>query len=108
MATNQTANKASKTVKTPAHVNSVTLTGYVVDSKFVEFDGGTVVRTRLLTVEKYDGGESKTYHTVVRWNAESADKVGDTVSVNGKLKSRSYEKNGVRVWVTEIVANETE
>jgi single-strand DNA-binding protein len=33
---------------------------------------------------------------------------GSKVGVVGKVKKRSYDKNGTKVWVTEIVASEVE
>lgn len=56
----------------------------------------------------------KTYwHNIVLWKqlAEVVEKYvskGDKIYVEGKITSRSYDKNGTTVWVTEIVAEKVE
>lgn len=50
------------------------------------------------------------FPSVVIWGklAEYADKnleKGQRCFVSGSLKTRSYDKNGVKVWYTEVVAN---
>lgn len=56
----------------------------------------------------------KTYwHNIVLWKqlAEVVEKYvskGDKIYVEGKITSRSYDKNGTTVWITEIVAEKVE
>jgi single-strand DNA-binding protein len=51
------------------------------------------------------------WHNVVIWKAPLAEvvaqnvKKGDCVSVEGKIKTRSYEKDGVKKYITEVVAD---
>lgn len=54
--------------------------------------------------------EPKNYTTVVGWD-DMADQLGeleegDTVHIRGHLKSRSWEKDGKKTWVLEVVADE--
>lgn len=60
-------------------------------------------------------GENKTtdFIDIVVWDktAENCGRYldkGSKVAIVGKLKKRSYEKNGSKVWVTEVVASEVE
>ncbi|HFC00254.1 MAG TPA: single-stranded DNA-binding protein [Phaeodactylibacter sp.] len=51
------------------------------------------------------------WHHLVAWgkNAENFQKIlakGDEVAIQGKLTHRSYEKDGITRYVTEIVVNE--
>ena len=49
------------------------------------------------------------FYTIVCWE-DLADKVPDSGSilVHGRLRTRSYEKNGVKTYVTEVVATSVE
>lgn len=80
-------------------------------------NGKKVARLSLATNEHYKNanGEKQTdtqWHTVVAWgkSAEIIEKYvnkGKEIAVEGKLSSRSYEdKEGVKRYVTEVVANE--
>lgn len=68
------------------------------------------------TIAIDDGwGENKTtdFIDIVAWEklAENCGKYlgkGSKVGVVGKVKKRSYEKNGTKVWVTEVKADEVE
>ena len=54
------------------------------------------------------------WHNVVIWKAPLAEivasnvKKGDIVSVEGKIKTRSYEKDGVKKYITEVVADDVD
>lgn len=54
------------------------------------------------------------WHNVVIWKAPLAEvvaqhvKKGDCVSVEGKMKTRSWEKDGVKKYITEVVADDVD
>lgn len=55
--------------------------------------------------------ENTEWHTVVAWGkaAELAEKLiekGTELAIEGKLTTRTYEKNGEKRYMTEIVMNE--
>lgn len=60
-----------------------------------------------------DGTRYTDYPNIVAWNkvAELCARYlhkGDKVGVDGSIQTRSYEKNGQRVYVTEVMANSIE
>ncbi len=78
--------------------------------------GKAVASFSLATSERYKdkySGEAKTtteWHNVVLWSnlAEIAGKYlkkGSKVYVEGKIKTRSYDANGAKKYVTEIIAD---
>lgn len=55
--------------------------------------------------------ETSEWHHIVMWNklAETANKYlhkGSLIYVEGKLRTRSYDKNGQKHYVTEVVADD--
>mgnify|MGYP001501382833 CR=1 FL=1 len=79
--------------------------------------GKKVARLSLATNEYYKNGKGEkqtdtNWHTVVAWGktAELAEKYlqkGSKVTIEGKLNNRQYEdKDGVKRYITEVVANE--
>lgn len=105
--------------------NSVRLIGNVGNAPDVkEFESGTgknkmtqkMARFSMATNEHYVDrkGERQTnteWHNVVAWgkSAELVEKLlqkGTEVVVEGKIVTRSYEKEGVKRTTTEIVMNE--
>ena len=77
-------------------------------------NGSAVCNFSVATSENYTkGGEEKEatdWHNVTVWGSlaeYSAEhiKKGTPVTVVGKIKTRSYEKDGVKKYVTEIVAD---
>ena len=75
--------------------------------------GKTVANFSLATSEKYTNKntgevvENTEWHNVVFWNelAEVSEKYlnkGDMVYVEGKLRTRSWEKDGITRYITEI------
>jgi len=51
------------------------------------------------------------WHNVVVFGAKGENaarflKKGSELAINGRLVTRSYEKDGQKVWVTEVVAND--
>lgn len=77
---------------------------------------GTGIAVASFTVAIDDGyGEKKTtdFVDIVAWgtlgeNCSKYLRKGAKVAVSGKLKKRSYEKEGRKVWITEIKADEVE
>jgi len=96
-------------------VNKVFLIGNL--GKEVELrntqSGKSVAKLSVATTENYtkDGNKEETteWHNVIVWGsqAESCAQYlvkGQKVYVEGKIQTRSYDKEGAKVYVTEIVA----
>jgi len=99
-------------------VNKVILIGRLgKDPEVRNLDNGAVVANfSIATSESYKDrttGEKKEvteWHNIVLWRglAEIAQKYlrkGDMVYIEGKLSTRSWEKDGVTRYITEIVAD---
>ena len=77
--------------------------------------GQAVLNLRLATTESYldrnNARQERTdWHTVVVWGkrAEALAKIltkGSQIFVEGRIQTRSYEKNGEKRYATDIVAN---
>jgi single-strand DNA-binding protein len=95
-------------------INQVLLKGAVSRTPDVKNLGNdkTVCNFSVMTTRKWNENEFKGYHKVVAWNAvadASKDLVeGDRVLVMGELQTRSYDKDGTKVWVTEVNAKSVE
>lgn len=100
-------------------INKVILVGNVgQDPEVRALDGGAkVARIRLATTERiYNKEKNETkefteWHSITLWRglAEVVDKYirkGAQIYIEGKLRTREYEKNGVKCYATEIVAEE--
>lgn len=97
-------------------INKVILVGNVgADPEVRALDGGAkVARIRLATTERKERNETKElteWHNITLWRglAEVVDKYirkGSQLYIEGKLRTREYEKNGVKCYATEIVAEE--
>ena len=99
-----------------ASLNKVTLIGNLgADPEVRNFEGGTVAATiRVATTEKYktkDGQvkEETEWHRIEFWGklAEIVEKYlkkGDSVYVEGKIKTEEYEKDGIKRYSTKIRA----
>jgi single-strand DNA-binding protein len=97
-------------------VNKVTLIGNLgkdPETKRLE-NGATVCKFSLATSESYrdKAGEWQTqteWHNIVLWRdmAEKAETLqkGQTIYLEGKITTRSWEKDGVKQYATEIVGN---
>lgn len=95
-------------------VNKVILIGNLgKDPEVISFDGGVKKASfSLATTEVYrtrDGQdmEQTEWHNIVLWRglAEVAEKYlrkGSQIYVEGRIKSRSYEKDGQKRFITEI------
>lgn len=96
-------------------INQVKLRGRAGgDAEVKHLANSTLVTVRIATGESYtDRSGSKVdrtdWHTVACWGmmADAARWVrkGDAVSVEGKLRTRSYDKGGEKRYVTEIIAS---
>ncbi|WP_027003206.1 single-stranded DNA-binding protein [Hugenholtzia roseola] len=96
-------------------VNKVTLIGNLGQDPQVRPANDTKVATfSMATTESYQDREGKTvekteWHRIVAWRGlaeiiERYVKKGDRLYIEGKLATRSYEKEGQTHYVTEIVA----
>lgn len=97
-------------------VNKVILVGYVGQDPQIKFlDGGnSVANFSIATSEKWKdkSGEAKErteWHRIVAWGklAEIVGKYvskGKQVFIEGKLQTREWEKDGVKRYSTEVVA----
>lgn len=99
-------------------VNKVILIGNLGrDPEYRHMEGGIMVaKFPLATTETYRGkdgqrAEQTEWHNVVLWRglAEAAEKLqlrkGHTVYIEGKIRSRTWEKDGVKRFSTDIVAD---
>lgn len=91
------------------NVNEVFLSGNVVADAELRYTktGKPVLTFRMATNKYVNEQQSTQYHNIVCWvDAEkySGLRKGDFVSVNGELRTRSYEKDGGKRYITEIVA----
>lgn len=98
-------------------VNKVILIGNLgADPEVKHLDSGsTVARLRIATTESYrdrDGNrqDRTEWHNVVLWRrlAEVAEQYlskGNQIYVEGRLQTRSYEKDGVTKYFTEVIGN---
>lgn len=100
-------------------INKVILVGNVgADPEVRSLDNGAkVARIRIATTErvyikeKNETKENTEWHSITLWRglAEVTDKYirkGAQIYIEGKLRTREYEKNGVKCYATEIVADE--
>jgi single-strand DNA-binding protein len=100
-------------------INKVILVGNVgADPEIRTLDNGIkCARIRLATTErvyikeKNETKENTEWHSITLWRglAEVVDKYihkGSQLYIEGKLRTREYDKNGVKCFATEIVAEE--
>jgi len=98
-------------------VNKVILIGNVgADPEVKTMDSGTMVANfNLATSETYKDKQGQKvvtteWHRIVAWNKlaeilEKFVKKGQMLYVEGKIKTREYEKDGRKVYITEILAD---
>ena len=98
--------------------NKVQLVGHVGnDPEIKNLEGGkkvanlTIATNEIYKSEKGEKVEQTEWHKVVAWGktAEIIEKYvvkGKEVAIEGKLTHRSYDKNGEKRYVTEVVVNE--
>lgn len=97
-------------------INNATLLGNITKDPQVRYtqSGQAVCSFSLATNRsvKYDQGykDEATFHNIVCW-AKLAELVardytkGDKVYIQGRIQNRSYEKDGVTKYISEIVAD---
>ena len=98
--------------------NQVMLIGYLgADPELKDYENGRkMVRVSLATNEVYKNQEGEKivttqWHNLVGWGktAEMMDQLfskGKEVAVQGKLSYRSYDEDGVKRQITEVVVHE--
>lgn len=99
-------------------LNKVMLIGNLGrDPEFRHMEGGiTVARFPLATTEFYKNKEGQRqeqteWHRIVMWRglAEAAEKInlhkGQMIFIEGRIRTRTWEKDGVKKYETEIVAD---
>ena len=96
-------------------INKVTLRGRAAaNAEWKDLPSTTLVTLRVATSDDYtdrDGRrvERTDWHTVACWGkmADQARDIrkGDRVEVEGKLRTRSYDKGGEKRYITEIIAS---
>ncbi|MDP4188310.1 MAG: single-stranded DNA-binding protein [Bacteroidota bacterium] len=98
-------------------VNKVILVGNVGKDPEVRYldNNITVAKFPLATSENFKNKngervESTEWHNIVLWNklaevAEKYVKKGTQLYIEGRIKTRSYEKDGAKHYMTEIFAN---
>jgi single-strand DNA-binding protein len=102
-------------------INKVILLGRVgKDPEIKQFDGGNKASFSLATTERgytAKNGEVRpevtTWHNIVCWKglatiAERFVKKGDLIYIEGKITTRSWESDGKKHYMTEIVADNIE
>lgn len=87
------------------------------DPEFKTLPSGVkLIKFSLATSEKYKNKEGELveetqWHNIVAWgklaeNMNGLLKKGNEVTIKGKLTHKSYEKDGITRYISEIVANE--
>lgn len=100
-------------------INKVILVGNVgADPEVRTLESGVkVARIRLATTERVPNKDKSGYADVTEWHsitlwrnlADVVDRYvrkGSQLYIEGKLRTREYDKNGVKCYATEIVADE--
>ncbi len=90
------------------NINEVFLSGNVVADAELRYTktGKPVLIFRMATNKYVNEQQSTQYHNIVCWvDAElySGLRKGDFVAVNGELRTRSYDKDGSKRYITEII-----
>ena len=93
-------------------MNEVTLLGFVGSNAELKYSqaGSAVCNISIATTEKW-GDQSKTFWHRITFFGKTAEiwapqiKKGDEIWIKGKIQPREYEKNGVKHYVTDIIAN---
>ena len=79
------------------------------DPEIRQTNNGNVVNMSVATSDKKDGQEITEWHSVVCFgktadNVAKYPKKGQQVGIEGKIQTRSWEKDGEKKYKTEIVA----
>lgn len=98
-------------------INRVVLVGRLTrDPELRRTTTGTAVTSFSIAIDNRpgrDGEKSTSFFNIVTWNqtAENVAKYirkGSLVGVDGRLQQRSYDKNGTKVSIVEIVADQVQ
>lgn len=86
-------------------INQVAIGGVVVDAPRVHTTqtGKTVTNMKIRVDEHAQGKVFSQFLPVSHWGPLLVAE-GNYILANGKISRRSYDKDGVKVWVTEITA----
>ena len=98
-------------------VNKVNLVGHIGKDAETKFTPGGVGRTtfsiatsrRWKDKQTNEWKEETDWHNVVAWRSENVANYltkGKQVYIEGRLQTRSYEKNGEKRYVTEVVCDD--
>ena len=91
-------------------MNLVTLTGNITKDSELRYNANnTPVCSFSIAVNEYSKGEQKTqYFNIVSFSAEKLSQYlvkGTKVAIVGKLSNSNYEKDGLKHYRTDIIAN---
>ena len=96
-------------------MNQVILIGFIgKDPVSTTFDSGKNKTTFSLATSERRGGNTVTnWHSIVAWNglakiATDFLKKGSHVSIIGRISYRTFEKDGAKRYITEILCNKLE
>ena len=98
-------------------INHVTLLGMIVKDPELKYtqQGTAVARISLATNERFkdkdEWKERTEWHNVILWArlAEIAKeflKKGSKIAIEGSLRTRSWDKDGVKHYMTEVIASD--
>lgn len=100
-------------------INRIFLTGRLVADPEIKYtpSGSEVAQFRIAVNRNYKAKGSEQWQeetffiTIIAWNrlAEKVEKMfkkGQSVMVEGRLRIRDYEVDGVKKWMTEVIAND--
>jgi single-strand DNA-binding protein len=93
-------------------VNKALLIGRATENPVTRAtQNGQVTNLTLVTNKKFKGNESSEFHRLVFFNklSEIVDKYvhkGDQLYVEGEIQTRSYDKDGITRYSTEILCNQ--
>jgi len=95
----------------PNGINEVTLLGNLGSDPEVRTtpSGKSVANVSLATTYKMKGGEDQTeWHRLVLWEPMALWdlKKGDTLYIKGRLQTRQWEKDGTKMYTTEVVVSD--
>lgn len=95
-------------------MNKTQLIGRVTkDIELKKTQSGKSVATFTLAVNRRNSNDEADFITCVVWNRTAEIlaqyvKKGNRIGVSGHIQTRSYDSNGQRVYVTEVVVEEVE
>ncbi len=105
-------------MKGESEMNAVNLTGYISEHLNLRYtpNGNAVVSFNLAVKKPYKvepGKQDADFFRIVAWgklaeNLVEYTKKGSLIAVNGSLKNNNYEKDGVRNYSVDVVADKIE